>query len=146
MIFQRTAGIRENVRQFGCYYMSVLWHAARLRPEEVTLTVNDINHLIYEKFVREGWMTPDCYVKHPEEMFGYFGLKVAYKGHVPSDRVLTEDEFGVMKWRLEARDWVHFVACDEFGNTTYDPWGVSETATRGHRESIRLFENLGVIR
>lgn len=146
MIFQRTSGMRENVREFGCYYMCVLWHAAVRDPESHFITVHDINHTIYEKFVREDWMSADCYVKDPESMFAWLGHKVVYKGHVPSDRVLGENEFGIMKWVLPTRGWSHFVACDEFGNTTYDPWGVSETATRGRRESMRLFEYLGAVR
>lgn len=143
MIFQTTSGIRHEVREFGCYYMSILWHAARMDPEGVFLTVHDINHVVYAKFLQEGWMNKDCYVMYPEKMFGYLGRKVVYKGKFPNDRVCADGEIEILKWELPSRGWVHFVAGDGFGNVTYDPWGISETATRGRLHSKRIFEVVG---
>lgn len=149
MIFQTTSGIRDEVHKFGCYYMAILWHAARMDPESHFLTVHDINHIIYEKFVRERWMGPDpdgkdaCYVYYPEDMFGWLGFDVRYKGHMPNDRPCAEHEFEILKWTLQSRGWTHFVAGDGWGNTTYDPWGISETASHGQRDSKRVFEVVG---
>lgn len=143
MIFQTTNGIRPEVAECGCYYMSILWHAARLDPEAHFLTVHDINHTIYDKLTGEGWMGQDCDISDPEAIFRWLGFDVRYKGHLPADRVCADGEIEILKFELPSRGWTHFVAGNGIGFTTYDPWGVSETAARGRLHSKRIFEVVG---
>lgn len=142
MIFQTTPGIRQEWRDEGCAVHAALYESVRRNTDEI-VTVESINKVIYPELVKAGIIRPDCYVNDWEELFGFFGLDVRYKGHHGSDRVCGDNEFQLLLWHYAPKDWWHFTNGNGFGFTTFDPWGISTTATRGQLHNTRLFEVVG---
>lgn len=138
MIFQRSPGVRDEWAKDGCYVHSILFEAAK-RDMNLVVTPDRINETFYPDLVGHGFMGSDCYVKMPSEIFDYFGLDVIYLGKFGPERVCGDNEFEINLWHYAPKDWYHFVSGDGFGVTTFDPWGISTTASHGHLKSKRIF-------
>lgn len=140
MIWQRTVGMRPEIQEYGCYYMSIAWHAARQKPR-IVFSVNILNEA-YTDIVDEGWMLDDCYVKRPDKIFDYFGVAMEYRGKREAGYICAPTELEINQWFYRLKNWHHFVAGDGRGHTTYDPWGISTTATAGDLVDKRVFRLL----
>lgn len=140
MILQRDRRNLKVIRNEGCYYFDVLYHANRLA--NVSLSTSRINKEIYRNFVDFGYMKKDCWIMRPEKMFEYFGIDVTYLGKKESDYICNDDEFEILLFRY--LDMYHFVCGNGFGDVTYDPWGVSLCATKGELRSKRVFRLLKI--
>jgi hypothetical protein len=141
MILQRHPELNLQIRERGCYFISILWHVACLRdlffaPE----TVNDF----YQIFVDNGLMEKDCYILKPAEMFHYFGVNAKYTNrHEPPQRVCGPGEVEILKFvydRPGTYSWEHFVAGDGWGGVKYDPWGESKAVAHGYLKDKRIFK------
>lgn len=141
MIFQRSPGVRKEWAKDGCYVHSILFEAAK-RDISLVVTPDRINDEFYPELVRENFIEKNCYVNYPSEIFNYFGLPVAYLGHFGPDRVCGDEELEINLWHYPPNDWYHFVCGDGFGVTTFDPWGISTTATHGRLKTKRIFREL----
>ena len=140
MIYQRSPGMRPEIREYGCYFMSLIEAAAKRQPHNL-FTVGAINEL-YERAVLADAMRVDCYILDPAAILNLAGLSADYKGKFPHNRVCGDDEFEILHWRYAPENWHHFTGGDGFGFVSYDPWGISITATRGQLVSKRLFKEL----
>jgi hypothetical protein len=103
------------------------------------VTPDRINDEFYPDLVAADFMGSNCYVKFPTEIFNYFGLNVIGLGKLGPERVCGDNEIEINYWHYPPKDWYHFVCGDGFGVTTFDPWGISITATHGHLKSKRIF-------
>jgi hypothetical protein len=140
MILQRDERLKPEIHHNGCYLMSILFMVNKYT--NFSFSADLINH-IYVKLLGRGWMENDCTILNPEAIFRYLELPVRYTDrHEPPTRICGPNEFEILLWSYPERGWLHFVAGNGCGITTYDPWGVSMTATRGHLESKRIFERL----
>lgn len=139
MIFQTTPGIRKEWHDYGCYVHSILYETVR-RNTNIVVTPERINDEFYPELVKSDLMTSNCYVNYPSEIFNYFGLQVAYEGKFGPERVCKPDEeTEILLFHYEPRDWYHFVNGNGYGFTTFDPWGISTTATHGRLVGKRIF-------
>lgn len=137
MILQRDPRLPENIREYGCYYMSLLWHGNRLAQAQ--LDTDRIANVIYPHALAAGWLDRELYIMDPAAILGYLGVDVVYLGKKPMTRECDDREIEIVHWRYDLRGWHHFVAGSGTGDTTYDPWGVSITASKGDPVDKRIF-------
>ena len=136
MILQRDKRLRGNIYEYGCYFMSLLWYANKLH--NVPLSAQLINDDLYVRYQKHGAMDEECYVKDPVHILRDLGVDVSSVRKVPPDHEVPPGGFVIAKYVLPEMGWAHFVAWQD-NVVTYDPWGVSRTATEGELESLRLF-------
>lgn len=141
MILQRDLRLRKPIREYGCYYMCLLYIANKYT--NVPLTIQRINNQLYHKHVQNGAMTANCFIRHPDTILRGLGLKATYTNrHESPDYQCADSEIEILYFRHpEYRG--HFVCGDGRGNVTYDPWGVSIAATEGKLVSKRIFRREG---
>lgn len=137
MILQRDPRMRWQIREYGCYLMSLIWWANKLHNLPVTAGL--INEDLYTLFQRRGWMDEECYVKDPVAILNHLGVDVGEVRKEAPSYTATKDEIEVLFFKHDERGWSHFTAGDGEGHVTYDPWGVSTTATEGELVSKRIF-------
>lgn len=138
MILQRDTRLPENIRTDGCYFMSLLWWANKLA--NVPLDTSRIQDVIYPHCLSHKWLNRELYIFDPDAILAYLGVDARYHGqHDAPTRVCGDNEFEILLFHYSPKDWYHFTAGDGLGNVTYDPWGVSITATRGSLKSKRIF-------
>ena len=142
MIKQNDMRLRSPIRQYGCYFMSLLWHINRYT--NTPLSVQRINSSIYHGAVQQGFMTSNCYVQDPTGFCQWLGWDAVYTGkHEKPDYICGPNEAEILLFKHDkAGD--HFVAGDGKGNVTYDPWyherGGSLCASEGVLVSKRIFK------
>jgi hypothetical protein len=135
MIYQRSPGVVPAIAESGCYFMA-LAEAAAKRSTGLLFTVPLINS-VFNRCVSNGYMHGDCYILHPDKILELFGLQATYLGKM--NRPCADNEFELLHWYYAKNNWHHFTGGDGEGHTSYDPWGVSITATLGVLKSKRLF-------
>lgn len=109
------------------------------KHRNVSLTIQKINNSLYFKYVQQGTMTAQCFVKKPDTILRGLGLKATYTDrHEPPDYQCGPNEIEILYFTHPVAGG-HFVCGDGKGNVTYDPWGVSKSATEGTLESKRIF-------
>jgi len=138
MMYQRSPGMRPEIKEYGCYFMSLIEAAAKRRTDYL-FTVEAIN-AIYDTCVFNGWMREDCYIIDPAAILKTCGIAAVYKGKFPHNRVCGDDEFEILHYTYRPKSWHHFVGGNGFGMVAYDPWGISLTATQGQLVSKRIFK------
>ncbi len=137
MILQRDARLREAIRTYGCYYMTLLFFANKYANAQ--LSVQKINGPLYYENIREGNMNSSCFIDSPAGILRSAGLNAEYTGvHESPVYVCDAGEFEALYFE-HPKSGGHFTAGDGNGNVTYDPWGVSISATEGELVSKRIF-------
>lgn len=137
MILQRDGRLRESIREYGCYYMSLLYFANKYSNAQ--LCVQKINGVLYYDNIREGNMNSSCFVSNPSGILQSAGLDAEYTGvHEAPIYVCGPREFEILYFK-HPKSGGHFTAGDGNGNVSYDPWGVSISATEGELISKRIF-------
>ena len=141
MILQIDRRCIPEIQEYGCYYMSLLFHANRLL--NIPLGFPFINDF-YERCQEKGFIK-DNIIQLPEEILRILGLRVLYLGHVEPERVCRRDEFEILHFVRETKDKEvhHFVCGDGANNVTYDPYGVSRTVAQGYLKNKRVFKRIG---
>lgn len=132
MIWQRSPGMRQEIVDSGCYFMSILYAAAK-RNTQVLLTVPYISDTLYNEVIDLGYMTGGCYIVRPDMIMNHIGMPVKYGGKLPPEYQCKHGEFSIDHYWYAPNDWHHFVT------EGYDPWGISTTATKGIMTSRRIF-------
>jgi len=139
MILQRDPRLRQEIQEWGCYFMSILFLCNKWT--NFTFSTALINDL-YKSFHKKGWIDEECTVLNPNAIFGFLEFDVLYSDrHEPPTRICLADEIEILcfhHWRYGE----HFTAGDGLGRVTYDPWGVSRCATEGELVSKRIFRRL----
>jgi hypothetical protein len=135
MILQTDRRLRSEIRDYGCYFMSILWHVVRLTGLALD---TDIINALYIMCVNFKWMDNNCKILDPQAIFRHLNVWVRYTDrHEPIERMCAEDEIEVLCWSYQGK--THFVAGDGRGNVTYDPAGESQSVKYGFLASKRIF-------
>ena len=137
MILQIDPRLRDDIKQYGCYYFCLLYLANKYANAQ--LSAARINGSLYFKLVQEGAMTTGCYINSPDTVLRVLGLHARYTGvHESPEYQCAEDECEVL--RFEYGKQSHFVVGDGRGNVAFDPMGVSQTVAEGRLMSKRIFK------
>lgn len=139
MILQRDIRLRAEINEWGCYLMSILFLCNKYTNRELsTELINELYHV----FHKHGWMDENCRILNPTAIFGYLGLDVRYTNrHERPERVCSSEEIEILYFK-HGEAGGHFVCGNGRGIVTYDPWGVSRSATDGELVSKRIFRRL----
>jgi hypothetical protein len=122
----------KNLGEGGCYFLSLLELARRLRDSPVDVLAT------YDVAVRRSWMNPDCYMNHPEKLLGYLTHRTFSLAKVIASYTASADEYEIIHWRWDGpkgSQW-HFTLAD------YDPFGESFTRLKGYVSSKRILKQL----
>jgi hypothetical protein len=134
MILQTDSRLNAQINASGCYWMSLLWWGNKLAGREYD---PDEIELLYKWHVDSDWMRPNLYIQRPDEILRDVGVTMpGWLGEVATEWQPPDGKRGIEILYFEmprtpAGVWGHFVAGDGHGHVTYDPWGVSKTATLG---------------
>ena len=143
MILQRHPDLNLNIRERGCYYMSILYHVEQIRGLDFDA---DFINTAYQLLVNRRDMEKNCYILRPDAIFEYFGVEVRYTNqHEPPNRICGPHELEILKFVYERpgiKPWEHFVAGDGWGGLVYDPWGKSRAVAHGYLANKRIFKRL----
>lgn len=143
MILQTDSRLREEIRVWGCYFMSLCCAANKYAGTEFTpLMINDL----VDKFQARGFMQTDeqykCFVKEPEMILQYLGLQAIYVGKIePASHTLNPDEFHIQRWKAPGHI-SHFVLGARTMECGWDPWGDSRSVRDGQIMGQRVFRRL----
>ena len=148
MILQKDKRLIPELREAGCYFMSICFLLNKYQGTEWS---PELINEFYQKVAAKGFVLADedftsvsdydATIKNPEAIFVEKGLYVRYtdKHELPS-RICGEDEFEILKF--VHGNHTHFVVGTGCGQVAYDPWGVSDTVKYGHLDSKRIFRIL----
>jgi hypothetical protein len=151
MLLQSEKDLGPYVNKYGCYMMSILFHAmmARRKPmtasEVIAIYVSaKASGLIGpEKADKDGHPIDGCYVNDPAMLY-----HVAGGGHVLIKKVdglyqCKADEREILAWFNARTNFTHFTAGNGSGVCVYDPLGQSITRSEGVIISKRIL--VGII-
>ena len=136
MILQTHPRLRPQIQQYGCYFMSLLWHG--VMEKKVSLDPEIIDEL-YMVFQKHGLMTDSCFIQNPVEILRHLRIDVRSVRKTPDSYVCRDNELEILQFKA-AGEISHFVAGDSFGAVTYDPYGRSRSVLEGECISKRVFE------
>jgi len=137
MILQRDRRLRQPIKEYGCYYMSILYLVNKYT--NYPLTIQKINGQIYFGAVQQGFMNTNCYVQDPSGLCKWLGWNAVYTGnHESPDYKCGVNEAEILYFHHKDVGG-HFVVGDGAGHVAYDPWGVSRAASQGGLKSKRIF-------
>ena len=138
---KRIAEERPTIKPYGCAFMSMAFLANKYLSYELGVTEIIAD---YDDLVKTQVMSSDCFIYDWYGLGEFFGFELMRDAVVHRDRKYqcNHDEMEIILWRLsrgQGKEWRHFVAGNGKGVTTYDPWGISLTATTGVIDSKRVF-------
>ena len=145
MIWQTHDQLNRNINLYGCYWMALLWHVVRIRRLSIDPEWLERR---YDRHVKMGWIRENCFVLNPTAVLRDVGLKT----ETVTDPLLEEpwklrpsylckdNEIEILKWTNGENH--HFTAGNGYGRITYDPMGISRTASQGIITSKRVFGRL----
>lgn len=140
MILQRDELIRKRAPEYadeGCYVHCLLFIANMLTNRAFTAV--HIARFLYPRFIEKGWIKKNCYVLDPCAILAYFGVPVTSVRKEAADYACSTFEREILHWEYALKGWHHFTVGNGAGVVTFDPWGVSVTATKGTLKSKRVF-------
>ena len=138
MILQTDSRLREEIQTDGCYYMSILFLVNKYTGLKMSAEFIDS---VFDVLVALGYMSEQCYVLDPEEMFRHLGLRVKYTDqHESPSKVCNPGQIEILYFMGPVGG--HFTAGNGTGIVTYDPWGVSRAVSEGKLISKRIFRRL----
>ena len=141
MILQTDKRLREEINDYGCYFMSILFLANKYTG--LPLSINTIEN-IFERCVDKGYIKNDegysAFIISAEGIFKYLGLNCKYtNAHEPPKRNCSKNEIEILCLK-NCRGIKHFVVGDGKGHVAYDPMGISASSFKLH--SKRIFKRI----
>ena len=135
MILQNNPELAEGIRESGCGFLSIIWHAVRKRKLVIS-EVEDIN-ILYDEIVPMGYMNAKCFIHNWEGVFRQCGMPVRYtQRHEDPERMCAPNEIEILRYPG------HFVAGNGQSVVTYDSYGESNAVANHPLHSKRIFEVL----
>ena len=135
MIYQNTRGMTLEIREHGCYFMSLINLAIRYTQQ--TITPMEIVAR-FREFKNAGYIGTDSYIINPEMILKKMGFSAEYVGKFPAGYNTKPNQAEILLFRNGEID--HFVVGDGKGHVSYDPWAPhSQTATYGELIGKRIF-------
>jgi len=146
MILQWHPKIVRPWRDSGCYLHSICFLTNKYRGY---LLSPEIINALYDKWLKAGYISSQCLVLKPTDIFASMGLRVRWDGiwH-PPERHCKPTEMEILRFLYSGEyngrwvEWIHFVVGDGASHIAFDPWGVSLTASQGQLTDKRIFERL----
>lgn len=145
MILQTHKELPGDVNTWGCYFMSLLYHA-----EKKTGKLFDVDKVIsiYRACKTTGILGEECFVIDPVSLLAVAGVGVSTVTRVDAVTNPTQGGFEVLHFHRDADTPVgmgnsahdHFVAGDGTGHVAFDPLGMSNTVRYGFLKSRRIFK------
>jgi len=114
----------QKIGSFGCYFLCLL---KRFGKELDAIRW-------YKKFLDEGIIRADCYIKRPEELVRELSGKKWTVRFGEASYKPEKDEFVVLHWSKDKME--HFTLED------WDPLGNSLTRASGHVDSVRIYKEI----
>ena len=138
MILQTDPRLVNNINQYGCYFMSILFLGNKYTGFKLgTKKINDL----YSYCVDCGWMDEGCYINDADGIFAELGLHTRFHDKHEAPWICCRDnEIEILRFQIG--HWKHFVAGDGHGHVAYDPWGVSRAVREGELRDKRIFDLL----
>jgi|TARA_Y100000310_G_C20694765_1_gene824799 hypothetical protein len=131
---------RPDIRKGGCYFMSIAFLVNK--HKNITMTTEKLIHK-WDELVTDMYMDSDGYIKDPNKVFSYLGMKVLYTDrHEAPERACEDDEIEILMFQVPGDEEVHFVAGNGLGICTYDSWGNSRIVRDGYLVNKRIFKIL----
>ena len=96
MILQRDPNLRKEIREYGCYFMALLWYGNKIATTPLDQVTIDTE--IYPWVIKHDWMNSECYIKNPSMILQYVGVPNTYLGHMPKNYECSEDEIEISRW------------------------------------------------
>jgi hypothetical protein len=142
MIYQTDPEFPSDVKMFGCYFLSLLWHLDTI----FSLGIMDHKTIgaIYANEIADDDIGPECYLQNPQGICEYLAPKhVRFMGKYPASYTPKSGEFEIQRWYNSNTEMFHFVAGGS-GKVLYDPWSAegSRTVREGMLDSRRVFATL----
>lgn len=143
MILQTHTCFNEDIKRFGCYFMSLIYLASQKASR--SFSKGDVK-FFYEHFIDNDWMNKHCFILLPGEILKFLGLKVEYLGHREGHVPTLGDEFEILCFERtyttkegKQKTYKHFCTGDGLGHVAYDPMGMSNAVKFGELVSKRIF-------
>ena len=145
MILQTDPLLNDNINDFGCYFMTILFLVNKHTGRGFDRA--DINHL-YDLLQGTEYMDEDCFMENPVGVFNYAGLPMKgvmitsprYKTKPGQIEFLRFERTYFSKKRNKNITYGHFVVGAGSHNViAYDPAGNSNAVKYGKLESKRIF-------
>jgi hypothetical protein len=139
MILQRDEQLLQQINEWGCYYMDLLFAVNKYTNRGFD---QDLINRLYATLGKHGWMDDECTILAPDSITRFLELdtRIVIEGgthKLPPQREPGADEFEVQRWTYESLS--HFVFFDPADGTCYDSWGVSKCLSRGAMADKRVF-------
>ena len=141
MIRQDDGRMKVEIRQWGCYFMSILFWLNKLT--NISLSADCITDGIYKLFVKRQWMRETCFILNPLAILDWGGIEctvVTENGshRLPPNYQCRKNDIEILFFKRPGHQG-HFVAGDGKGNVAYDPMGRSVSVKDGDLISKRVF-------
>lgn len=135
MIYQTDEEFNEEIREFGCCFITLLFLI-----DQSLLTHEKVTEL-FTKFKDEGKLTEECFVQDPQGICDSLtGGNLIYKGWNTASYPCVCKEVEQQVWYNPNTKFYHFVVGDGKSNVVYDPIkDGSFTVRYGYLESKRIY-------
>lgn len=150
MLRQTDKMLPEAINKWGCYFMSVLWHAEQKRQKmfhadeiisiyRACMTTGVIGKEVY----KDGVLVDGCFVNDPISLFQVAGVRVASVIKMDAKYKAGKDELELLCFHRpdgpSNKEHTHFVAGKD-GKVIWDPIDNSNTVRFGYLKSKRIFK------
>ncbi len=145
MIRQDDVAFPQEIRDFGCYFMSCMYLAGVKNKKEY-----DIDEIIavYRAARLTGIIGPECFVNDPVSLMRVLGIRVQTVLKVDASTACPDGAYEILQFHRDADTPAgmnnaphdHFVAGDGKGNVANDSLGQSNTVKYGAVKSKRILK------
>ena len=154
MLRQTDKLLPEAIQKWGCYFMSVLWHAETKRKNPFLLDeIISIyracitSGIIGKEVYTDGVLTDGCFVNDPVSLFHVAGVRVSSVVKMDSKYVAGNGEYELLCYYRPTNtpkgmnnvEHTHFVPGRD-GKPIWDPIENSNTVKYGYVKSKRIFK------
>jgi hypothetical protein len=125
--------VLEMLGLFGCYLLCLIELAERSLKKKLD------SEVVYGEMLSRGFMDTECFLFRPDLIISSLTGKRYVVRKESASYVVKENELEVLRYELKGpmKTLAHFVLSD------YDPYGESQTRTRGVLVSKRIFTLVG---
>jgi len=150
VIRQNDTAMPEAIKNWGCYFMSVLYHAEKKRgkPFDADEIISIYRAcmttgVIGKEEYKDGRLVDGCFINDPVSLFHVAGVRVSSVIKMDASYKAQQGELELLCWHRPATsmnaEHTHFVA-GENGQVAFDPLGKSMTVKLGYLKSKRIFK------
>lgn len=150
MIRQNDPLMPDAVKHWGCYFMSVLYHAevkrARLFYADEVISIYRAcmqTGVIGKEVYKDGVLIDGCFVNDPISLFHVAGIRVSSVVKMDAKYKAQPGEIELLCFHRPKgqnnSEHTHFVAGVD-GKVAFDPLGTSNTVKYGYLKSKRIFK------